>query len=113
VANGLGGGLLVASLAELVGPEWHHIITFATPFATVGSSAAYFIFYRWFEKWTFERSLRRALEAVDNEISNPSTSPDQKEKLKREREALVQAEVKFHRDRTLQVIGAWRPQLFR
>ena len=98
-ANGIGGGTAFAVIAEIFpsGTVWHNIFIFLTPFMTLGCSGLYLFLYQQLTKWQFKKSLQEARQTVEREISNPNTTSAQKTKLVKEREALVEAEINFHR----------------
>jgi hypothetical protein len=105
-ANGIGGGTAFVVLAEIFSPAavWHQIFVFLTPFMTLGCSGLYLYAYQRLMKWQFMKSLQEAMKTVEREIANPNTTPGQKDRLVKERESLVEAEINFHR-RTLLLIS--------
>jgi hypothetical protein len=61
----------------------------------------YKICYEQADRLRLAMSLRGIRKLVERELSNPSTTPAQKERLMREREAFVEAAIDFHKRRLL------------
>ena len=98
-AFGLTGGAAFATMVDSLPSNTyaHHFLLLAIPFLTLGCGALYSICYEQADRLRLEMALRGIRKLVEREISNPSTTPAQKEKLIREREAVVEAAIDFHK----------------